>query len=91
MPTSAGTGRGIPAGLEGDAVPLAVRIAGVARDADLAIGLGERAVGVDAGSEEAGRTTRRWSTPVERVGPDVLSELDGGDEWETALAASRSP
>ena len=23
----------------------------------------------------------------ERVGPDVLAELDGGDEWETALAS----
>jgi HD domain len=31
-------GKGIPAGLAGDAVPLAVRIACVARDADLAIG-----------------------------------------------------
>ena len=27
----------------------------------------------------------------ERVGADVLSELEGGDEWEAALAASRSP
>ncbi len=27
----------------------------------------------------------------ERVGPDVLSELDGGDEWETALAREPAP
>jgi DNA-binding CsgD family transcriptional regulator len=26
-----------------------------------------------------------------RVGPDVLSELDGGDEWETALAREPQP
>ena len=34
-------GKGSPAGLEGDAIPLAVRVATVARDADLALGLGD--------------------------------------------------
>ena len=55
-------GKGFPAGLEGDAIPLAVRVVVVARDADLATRLGEDPRG-GCTSEEAGRTTLPSSTP----------------------------
>jgi HD-GYP domain-containing protein (c-di-GMP phosphodiesterase class II)/DNA-binding CsgD family transcriptional regulator len=83
-------GKGFPVGLEGDAIPLAVRVAGVARDADLATMLG-----ADPGEWLSERRGRAYDPAVadafERVGPDVLSELDGGDEWETALACEPEP
>ena len=84
-------GKGFPAGLEGDAVPLAVRIASVARDADLAIGLGERRRGSGSGSEEAGHTTLRWSPLSSGWGwmssPSSTAETSGRPLWR----ASRSP
>ncbi|MGH3047040.1 MAG: HD domain-containing phosphohydrolase [Gaiellaceae bacterium] len=83
-------GKGFPAGLEGDAIPLPVRVAVVARDADLAATLGE-----DPGEWMSERRGRAYDPAVvdafERVGPDVLSVLEGGDEWETALAAEPKP
>ena len=78
-------GKGFPAGLAGEAVPLAVRIAVVARDADLATGQGE-----DARTWTRERSGRAYDPSVveafERAGPDVLAALAGSDEWETALA-----
>jgi len=83
-------GKGYPAGLEGDAIPLAVRVALVARDADLAVMLGE-----DPREWLHARSGRAYDPTVvdafERVGADVLSELDGADEWETALASEPRP
>ena len=83
-------GKGYPDRLEGDAIPLAVRIAGVARDADLATRLNE-----DPWDWMSERRGRAYDPAVvdafERVGPDVLAELDGGDEWETALAREPAP
>jgi HD-GYP domain-containing protein (c-di-GMP phosphodiesterase class II)/DNA-binding CsgD family transcriptional regulator len=83
-------GKGFPAGLEGDAVPLAVRLVVVARDADLTAMLGE-----DPGALLSERRGRGYDPAVvdafERVGPDVFSELEGGDEWEIALAAEPEP
>jgi HD-GYP domain-containing protein (c-di-GMP phosphodiesterase class II) len=83
-------GNGFPAGLEGDAVPLAVRIAVVAKDGDLAAMLGE-----DPIAWVRGRRGRAYDPSVadafERLGPEVLSTLDGGDEWEVALAAEPEP
>jgi HD-GYP domain-containing protein (c-di-GMP phosphodiesterase class II) len=83
-------GKGSPAGLEGDAVPLAVRIAVVAKDGDLAAMLGE-----DPREWMRGRRGRAYDPSVvdafERVGPEVLSALDDGDEWEAALAAEPEP
>ena len=76
--------------LEGDATPLAVRIASVARDADLAT-----ALHADPHEWMSERRGRAYDPAVvdafERVGPDVLSALDGGDEWETALAREPEP
>jgi len=83
-------GKGFPAGLGGDAIPLAVRIVVVARDADLATRLGH-----DPGRWMSERTAKAYDPSVvaafERVGSDVLSEVDGADEWETALAGEPEP
>jgi HD-GYP domain-containing protein (c-di-GMP phosphodiesterase class II) len=83
-------GRGFPAGLEGDAIPLPVRIAVVARDADLAIRRG-----VDPRGWLRTRRGRAYDPSVvdafERVGPDVISELDAADEWDLALAREPEP
>ena len=83
-------GQGHPAGLEGDAVPVAVRVVVVARDADLATLLGD-----DPGEWMHERRGRAYDPAVVdafgRVGREVLSTLDAGDEWETALAAEPEP
>jgi HD-GYP domain-containing protein (c-di-GMP phosphodiesterase class II) len=83
-------GKGFPAGLEGDTIPLAVRVASVARDADLAIRLGD-----DPRDWMRERSGRAYDPSVvdafERVGADVLADLDGEDEWETALAGEPEP
>lgn len=83
-------GKGFPERLAGDAVPVAVRVAGLARDVDLAVGLGEdprewararKGSGYDPAAVDA----------FERVGQDVLAGLDGADEWELALAREPKP
>jgi HD-GYP domain-containing protein (c-di-GMP phosphodiesterase class II) len=83
-------GKGYPAGLVGEAIPLAVRIAVVARDADLAAMVGD-----DPSSWMSERRGRAYDPSVvdtfERVSPDVLSELEGADEWEAALACEPEP
>ncbi len=67
-------GKGFPAGLEGEAIPLAVRVVVVARDADLATMLGD-----DPHEWMSERRGRAYDPSVveafEGVGPDVLSEL----------------
>lgn len=83
-------GKGYPDRLEGAAIPLAVRVAAVARDADLAT-----ALHADPHEWMSERRGRAYDPAVvdafERVGLDVLSELDGGDEWETSLAREPQP
>jgi HD-GYP domain-containing protein (c-di-GMP phosphodiesterase class II)/DNA-binding CsgD family transcriptional regulator len=83
-------GKGHPDRLEGDAIPLAVRIAVVARDADLAT-----ALHTDPRGWMSERRGRAYDPVVvdafEQVGPDVLAELDGGDEWEAALTREPEP
>jgi HD-GYP domain-containing protein (c-di-GMP phosphodiesterase class II) len=83
-------GKGYPDRLEGAVIPLAVRLAAVARDADLAT-----ALHADLHEWMSERRGRVYDPAVvdafERVGLDVLSELDGGDEWETALAREPKP
>ncbi len=78
-------GKGFPTGLAGEAIPLAVRVAVVARDADLATVQGE-----DPRTWTRERSGRAYDPSVveafERAGPDVLAALAGSDEWETALA-----
>jgi HD-GYP domain-containing protein (c-di-GMP phosphodiesterase class II) len=83
-------GKGSPAGLEGEAIPLAVRVATVARDADLAHRIGD-----DPHEWLVGRSGRAYDPAVvdafARIGADVLAGLDGADEWETALACEPEP
>jgi HD-GYP domain-containing protein (c-di-GMP phosphodiesterase class II) len=83
-------GKGFPARLEGEAIPLAVRIVVVVRDADLAAGEDG-----DVRGWLRGRRGRAYDPAVvdafERVGVGVLSELDGADEWELALAGEPEP
>ena len=83
-------GKGFPAGLEGEAIPLAVRIVVVARDADLASLIGD-----DPREWMRGRRGRAYDPAVvdafERMGAAALSELDGADEWENALAREPEP
>ena len=83
-------GKGFPARLKGDAIPLAVRLVVVARDADLATRLGE-----DPREWMSERRGRAYDPSVvdafERIGVDVFSDLDGQDEWEAALAAEPEP
>ena len=83
-------GKGYPSGLEGDAIPLAVRIVVVARDADLAAMLGD-----DPRELLRERRGRAYDPSIvdafEVVGPGVLSELDGADEWASALEAEAEP
>jgi HD-GYP domain-containing protein (c-di-GMP phosphodiesterase class II) len=83
-------GKGWPARLEGEAIPLAVRVVVVARDADLAAGLGD-----DPRDWMSRRRGRAYDPSVveafERVGADVQSGLGGEDEWEAALACEPKP
>lgn len=81
-------GAGFPDGLADEAVPVAVRLAVVARDADL---------WWRAGPEQmtqvlAGRRGHAYDPAVVdaclAVGPDVLGGLDAGTAWEAMLAAT---
>ena len=75
-------GKGVPEGLEGDAVPLAVRIVVVARDAEL---------GVDLGARSGKAYDPAVVAAAARVGPSVLAGLAEADEWEAALACEPAP
>jgi HD-GYP domain-containing protein (c-di-GMP phosphodiesterase class II) len=83
-------GKGYPEGLEGEAIPLAVRIVVVARDTDLA-----RMLGQDPRLWMNKRRGSAYDPSVVdafgRLGLDVLSELAGTDEWATALAREPDP
>ena len=80
-------GHGLPAGLAGEAVPLAVRVAVVARDADLAWRLDKDAL-TDV---LRGRRGRAYDPGVVdaclALGPGQLAALDAGDPWEILLEA----
>jgi HD-GYP domain-containing protein (c-di-GMP phosphodiesterase class II) len=83
-------GKGYPAKLEGDAIPLAVRVATVARDVDLALRLH-----VDAREWLRERRGRAYDPAVvdafDRARADVLAAVEVGDEWASALAAEPEP
>ena len=83
-------GKGFPARLEGDAIPLAVRIVVVARDVDLAT-----MAGADPRELLSSRRGRAYDPSVvdvfEGVSSDALAVFEGGDEWETALEAEPEP
>ncbi|HEY7732424.1 MAG TPA: HD domain-containing phosphohydrolase [Gaiellaceae bacterium] len=75
-----------PAGLEGGAIPLAVRIVVVARDVDLAVSLG-----VDPRSWLRERRGRAYEPAVVDAFAQVEWPAAGSDEWESALAAEPEP
>ena len=83
-------GKGHPDGLEGETVPVAVRVAAVARDVDLATTAGD-----DPGERLRTRRGRAYDPSVvdafTRLRGDLLSSLDGRDEWEAALASEPGP
>lgn len=83
-------GKGHPAGLAGEEIPVAVRVVVVARDVDLALKQGE-----DPRALARARRGRAYDPAVvdalDDVAPDVLAGLEGADEWEAALAAEPLP
>lgn len=83
-------GRGHPAGLRGTEVPVAVRIAVVARDAELFARAGER-----LGERLGKRAGRAYDPQVvaafESVGSDAIEALDGVDVWHEVLATEPEP
>ena len=82
-------GKGYPAGLRGDAIPLAVRIVVVARDVDLA-GI----VGEDPRTWVTSRRGKAYDPSVVDAFELAAAELTAGlgeDERDAALAVSPSP
>lgn len=81
-------GKGFPAGLGGEAVPLAVRVVVVARDVDLAVVLG---VDPDAWLRE--RAGRAYDPVVASACREAWPSLRAAaaDEWEAALACEPEP
>ena len=82
-------GGGFPDGLAGEAVPLPVRVAVVARDADLWWRADPAAL-----PEVVRRRRGHAYDPAVvdaclAVGPDVLSELDRGDPWAALVGETR--
>jgi HD-GYP domain-containing protein (c-di-GMP phosphodiesterase class II)/DNA-binding CsgD family transcriptional regulator len=83
-------GKGYPAGLRGEAIPLPVRIAIVACDSDLFTRLG-----YDADRVLVKRARHAYDPDVVsaycRIGSDVLSEFDSGDGWKNVLNCEPDP
>jgi HD-GYP domain-containing protein (c-di-GMP phosphodiesterase class II)/DNA-binding CsgD family transcriptional regulator len=83
-------GRGFPAHLRGDAIPQAVRIAVVARDVDLALGLG-----VEPGHWLRARRGKAYDPTVVdayvSLGQDARSVIATGDEWQLGLEYEPEP
>jgi HD-GYP domain-containing protein (c-di-GMP phosphodiesterase class II) len=83
-------GKGYPARLAGDAIPLAVRVVVVARDADLAVSLG-----LDPREWTRTRSGKAYDPSVvqvfDRARDDLLGVLQDTDEWQTALAREPEP
>lgn len=82
-------GRGIPDGLAGDAIPIAVRIVMVARDAVL----WQRLAGTDAAVEVLARRRGRAYDPavVDAVRAVGVAEAGEGPVWDDVLAAEPEP
>ena len=83
-------GKGYPAGLSKEAIPLAVRVATVARDADIAVGLGDDPVELVRGRSGKAHDPE-VAAALARVWPQLGAELEAGDEWDLALSAEPTP
>ena len=83
-------GAGLPAGLSGEAIPLAVRIAVVSGDADL----WWRRGGNDVAEVLQARSGHAYDPSIARsclaLAPQLLSSLDNSETWEAMLAADPS-
>jgi HD-GYP domain-containing protein (c-di-GMP phosphodiesterase class II) len=83
-------GKGFPAGLRGDAIPLAVRIAVVARDVELA-----SALELDPRTSLRERRGRAYDPSVvdvfHEVWPEAVDTVAAGDEWELGLRCEPEP
>ena len=79
-------GKGSPAGLAGEAIPLAVRIASVARDVELATTLGARTHAAWLGERRGRAYDPAVVDAFEQVRARLRPREDGADEWEAALA-----
>ena len=83
-------GGGFPSGLQKDAIPLAIRIAAVARDADLFIRMGE-----DPAEHLRRRSGRAYDPTVVQaflhVGPEAVEAFDQDDDWHAVLNAEPEP
>ncbi|MDN5933934.1 MAG: LuxR family transcriptional regulator, partial [Pseudonocardia sp.] len=82
-------GRGLPDGLAGEAVPVAVRVVVVARDAVL----WQRLAGTEAAMEVLARRRGRAYAPavVDAVRAVGISGVEDGAVWEEVLAAEPEP
>ncbi len=82
-------GRGLPAGLSGEGVPIAVRVVVVARDAVL----WQRAAGAEEAQRVLTRRRGRAFDPavVDAVGRVGIADADAGPVWEEVLEAEPEP
>jgi len=85
-------GNGFPGSAKGEEIPLPVRVAQVARDADVQHGLGSVAQAVTVVGARAGRM---FDPAVARAfvgaAPDLLAGIDTGSAWDAVLAADPDP
>lgn len=81
-------GKGVPTGLAGEAVPLAIRITTVARDMDLWTQAGGRQVAIDVLRQRRGRA---YDPRVVDVAADLSLDLAGPDLWAEVMAAEPAP
>jgi HD-GYP domain-containing protein (c-di-GMP phosphodiesterase class II)/DNA-binding CsgD family transcriptional regulator len=81
-------GAGFPDGLAGEAVPLAVRVAVVARDAELWWRAGPAEMTQVLRARQGHAYDPAVAEACLAVGPGVLAGLDQADAWQAMLAAS---
>jgi HD-GYP domain-containing protein (c-di-GMP phosphodiesterase class II) len=85
-------GKGEPAHVRGDAIPLPVRIAQVARDTDFQRGLGGEAFATGVIRERAGHAfDPAIAGLLADEGPDILALDPAASVWEAALACEPAP
>ena len=84
-------GAGFPGGLAGEAVPMAVRLAVVARDADLWWRAGPEQMTQVLSSRRGQAYDPAVVDACLAAGPEVLRGLDADSAWEAMVAATTAP
>lgn len=83
-------GNGFPSGQQQDAIPLAVRVAIVGRDADLFIRMGE-----DPADQLRRRSGHAYDPTVVQafltIGSEAVESFDRDDDWHAVLSAEPQP